>query len=184
MTKRKTLSTLALGAGASLLAAITALGASSGSLAKADEVSDTRSFALTAQDIGSALEEGESELYAGGLRFAFSGASVSNGLATFKEGCLYNADLAGSKANSKGRIGTGFKKVAFEGLANKGGFTVSFMSDASTSLETIAVEAGSSATEVLLSEIGNAKVVKLTFSSGGGVAFSSITYFYTCGNAS
>lgn len=184
MTKRKTMSTLCLGAGVSLLAAITAIGAGSKSFARADESSDVRSFVLIAQDIGSALEEGESELYAGGLRFAFAGASASEGIATFKGGSLYNADLAGTKANSKGRIGTGFKKVVFAGLTNKGGFAVAFHGDEATVLETKTVEGGSSLAEVSLSKEGNAKQVKLTFNSGGGVSFSSITYFYTCGNAS
>ncbi len=181
MTKRKTLSMISLGMGASLLLAPAALGATSQTLA--GEESDTRSFVLSAQSIGEAQEDGESSLYAGGLRFVFSQATFSDGLATFKGGSLYNADLAGTKANSKGRIGTGFKKIAFEGLTNRGGFTVSFMSDAETALETKEVEAGASATEVSLSGDGNAKVVKLTFNSSGGVSFSSITYFYTCGNA-
>ena len=184
MTKRKTLSLLSLGAiGAISLASIAALGAKEKGLALANESSDTRSFVLSATTIGEAKDGGESSFYAGGLPFAFSGAAYSNGKVTFKGGKLYNSSLAGAKANSQGRIGTGFKKLVFEGLENSGGFTVAWMGDESTTLESKTLEAGSTINEVVLNGNGNAKKVQLTFNSGSGVSFASITFYYTCGNA-
>ncbi len=182
MAKRKTLSLLSLGGVALLLSLASASPINKGKLALAEETSDTRFFLLSAQDIGSALEE-ESEVYAGGLKFSFNGASYANKKVTFKWGYLYNVTLAGENANAAGRIGTGFKKVVFEGLENASGLTVSFLSDASTVLENKSLEAGSSLSEVSLSEEGKAKMVKITFNSGTGVSFASIAYHYTCGNA-
>ncbi len=184
MTKRKTLSILSLAAvGAASLCAVSLASAGEGGLAFADESGDTRSFVLSASLIGEAKSNFETEVYAGGLPFAFSGASCSGGKATFKGGRLYNASLAGTKANSQGRIGTGFKKLVFEGLENAGGFTVSFMADEATALETKTLEAGSETSEVALSGSGNARKVLLTFDSPSGVSFSSITFHYTCGDA-
>ncbi len=182
MAKRKTLSLLSLGGVALLLSLASASPINKGRLALAEETSDTRFFLLSAQDIGSALEEGENEVYAGGLTFSFFGASYVNKKATFKGGYLYNETLAGENANAAGRIGTGFKKVVFEGLENASGLTVSFLSDASTVLESKSLEAGSSLSEVSLSVEGKAKMVKITFNSGTGVSFASIAYHYTCGN--
>ena len=184
MTKRKTLSLLciaSIGAAALSIAAIT--NGKEGSLAFADESVDTRSFVLSASAIGEAKDKYETVAYAGGLPFAFSGAAYSNGKVTFKGGKLYNSSLAGAKANSQGRIGTGFKKLVFEGLENNGGFTVAWMGDESTTLESKTLEAGDTANEVVLNGNGNAKKVQLTFNSGSGVSFASITFYYTCGNA-
>lgn len=183
MTKRKTLSLVSLAAvGAASLCLAPAATSALGHLAYADESSDTRSFVLAASLIGEAKEEGENSVYAGGLGFAFTGASYTSDKATFKRGKLYNTSLAGSKANAQGRIGTGFKKLVFEGLENNGGFIVSFMSDETTELESQTLEAGSETSEVSLSGSGNAKKVLLDFSSQSGVSFSSITFYYTCGN--
>ena len=183
MTKRKTLSLVSLAVlGAASLCLAPAATSGVWHLAYADESSDTRSFLLSASLIGEAKEEGENIVYAGGLGFAFTGASYTSGKATFKGGKLYNTSLAGSKANAQGRIGTGFKKLVFEGLENNGGFAVAFMSDETTELESVALEAGSETNEVSLSGEGNAKKVLLNFASQSGVSFSSITFHYTCGN--
>ncbi len=183
MTKRKTLSLVSLAAiGAASLCLAPVANSGAWRLAYADESSDTRSFLLSASLIGEAKEESENSVYAGGLGFAFTGASYSGGKATFKGGKLYNTSLAGSKANAQGRIGTGFKKLVFEGLENNGGFTVSFMGDETTELESQTLEAGSETSEVSLSVEGNAKKVLLNFASQSGVSFTSITFYYTCGN--
>ncbi len=183
MTKRKTLSIVALGAIASLLA-VASFGAKAQSLAVANEESETRSLLLSAEAIGEALDDGEGFVKVDGLKFVFSSATYASGKVTIAGGQLYNDNLAGTKANAQGRIGTGFKKVTFEGLENEGGFTVEFRSDESTTLETITMEAGSKKTEAVLNGSGNAKKVHMAFNSMTGVSFASITYFYTCGNAS
>ena len=184
MTKRKTLSLLCAAAiGAAALSVAAVANGKEGSLAFADESADTRSFVLSASAIGEAKAAYETVVYAGGLPFAFAGAAYSNGKATFKGGQLYNSSLAGAKANSQGRIGTGFKRLVFEGLENSGGFTVAFMGDATTTLESKTLEAGDTTNEVVLNGNGNAKRVELTFNSGSGVSFASITFYYTCGNA-
>ena len=183
MTERKTLSIVALGAIASLLA-VASFGAKAQSLAVANEESETRSLLLTAEAIGEALEDDKDYVKVDGLKFSFSNATYAEGKLTFAGGELYNENLAGESKNAQNRIGTGFKKVVFEGLENSAGFTVSFMSDKTTKLETITMEAGGAATEATLSLIGNAKKVSMAFNPGTGVSFASITYFYTCGNAS
>ena len=182
MTERKKLSLVTIaGLGATALVVVTQF-YSKERMTLANETSAMRSFVLKAEDIIKAKSRDRSEVTAGGLSFAFSGVTSSSGKLTIKGGDLYNVDLAGESANEQGRIGTGFKKVSFEGLENNAGFIVDFMSDESTVLETKTIEAGNAATEVLLNGSGNAKRVKMTFNAGTGVSFTSITYFYTCGS--
>ena len=77
-----------------------------------------------------------------------------------------------------GRIGAELKKLVFNDLENNEGFAVSLMS-----YKTTALEAGSKRSEAVLHENDNARKILLTFVSQTGIPFSSVTFYYTCGNA-